>query len=1214
MSEPSLFDLDAPAGAAAPDPADGAERTGRLSFDRIAIVRMPGFEEGGFVLDRLAPGVNLVHGPNASGKSTTARAIRWLLWPPRPGGRAVDGTVGAALRLDGERWEIDVDRDRVRHRRDGAPTDEGPALPPADAADRYTLALHDLLQADVRGDELAAAVAREAAGGYDLEAARAAAGAKPKASRPQKLFDEHEAAAAEARRVADEQRRIAREAEELARWEAELAAARAAQARVARLDAALEHARCRVRLQEARAELAAYPAALERVRGTEDESLADHRRRLEEARGTRERLAAEAAAARRRLEEALLPEDGLPDGVLETLAERRERAARLEQEIDALERELEGARRRRDDVRREIGEAAKTEPETDESDGRLRELTPDAWRPVLELARRADELAGQRATLDGLDEWTAGREGERSGEEIDRRLAAAGAEARLLHDWLRESGGGWRARRPALAAAVALAAIAVWGGLSVAPWLWALAGVAAAVVAWCWLDVAREERRRRFLEEEHARAAGGVAFRFEPDAVGRRLGELETQIAALRLDAERLARRAGLDERRTRLARATEELESERAALVERLGLAPAVGTGEPAPLAAFVQALCRWREADADVRHRERSLAECRRQLDRELEAIRSELGRFGAPADPGRRVSDAASARGAIEALDRRAAAHREAKERLDRLDGPEGEVARAEREAERAEAAIRELFGGLDLADGDDAGLHRLLDRLDEYRAACDCKAKAATALELASSRLPDGEDAAALLERSEDELAAERQEAAAIAATADERLGRIERLRGEIERLRRQHALEDARAAHAAAADALRADRERETRAVVAGELADWVRERTTRTQRPAVLKRAAALFARITGGAFRLDAPAGDPPVFRARDSRAGRTRDLDQLSGGRRLQLLVAARMGFVEEQERGVRVPLVLDETLANSDDESAAALIEAMVEIAREGRQVFYFTAQADEVAKWRAALEGAAGVAWREVDLAAVRRGEEAARAPRGAWEPSARSVPAPGGADRAAYGERLRVPGIDPLRDAGEVHVWHLVEEPATLHALLVRGIERWGELETLLRDGGAGVLGAGDGADSGRTRARIEARARCVSALIESWRIGRGRAVDRAALAESGAVSERFLDEVCDLAARLEGSADALISALEAGEVTGFRSLKIADLAAHLAERGHRDEREVLERAALRERVLTATAAEVAAGDLTLDAVDELLSQVLGPCPADERGE
>jgi hypothetical protein len=47
---------------------------------------------------------------------------------------------------------------------------------------------------------------------------------------------------------------------------------------------------------------------------------------------------------------------------------------------------------------------------------------------------------------------------------------------------------------------------------------------------------------------------------------------------------------------------------------------------------------------------------------------------------------------------------------------------------------------------------------------------------------------------------------------------------------------------------------------------------------------------------------------------------------------------------------------PLVLDETLANRDDGRAHAIMEALLEFAADGRQVFYLTAQPGEVERFR------------------------------------------------------------------------------------------------------------------------------------------------------------------------------------------------------------------------------------------------------------------
>lgn len=1174
-----------------PPTADRPPGGAPLVFERLSVRRMPGFEEGGFTLEDLSSGINVVHGPNASGKTTTGRAIRRLLWPAQeraPGD--AEASLAAVLDLGGERWEIDLDRDRVRVRRDGEPSSP-PPLPPADSADRYSLALHELLQPQVRGEELAAAVAREAAGGYDVEAARQALGARPGPRTQLKARREYEAALARAREVEDEQQRTAAEAESLARLEAEVAGAREARARLGRLEAALERLRCRERLARAREALAAFPPAMERLTGEEAARRAELLDRLESARTKRQEALAAREEERRRLDAAGLPEGGVPDGVLDELGERRERLARLEQDAAQHERELAEARSRRETARRELGEEA--------DDDRLAELRPGDWRAVLELVRRGDALRAEGLELDALAAWI----GDPAPlPEIDRRLERLTEEARVLRGWLREPRRAWGRRAPALVAALVLAAVAATGGLIVHPGVWSLAAVALAVVLWSWADVRREAGRRDFLEDEHRRVVGAEPLPWTREPVERRLEEVEERTGAARAERQRAERQGELDSRRRRLEEAEEALAAERRSLAGGLGLAPGDRDLSPAALAPVVHSLQRWREAQDRVEAGEAALEEAGRRHRRELEAVRSTLVPFHRPEGEeagettlASRVTDAASVRGAVEELCRRGDAHREATSSLRRL---AGDLQRAEEEMERAAAACRELFERLHLEDGDDAGLTRLLDQREYYRTAAHAVRDAETALRLAEEKL-DADDELRTWDRAE--LEAEREEVAERSGRLEELAAELGRVRGEVERVKRHHDLEDALAEVAAKEEELRAERERDADAVVAWVLADWVRERTRGVQRPAVMARAAALFARISGGAFRLLDPVGDPPTLRAEDSRTGATRDLAELSAGRRLQLLVAVRMGFVEEQERGVRVPLVLDETLANSDDASAAALIESVLELAREGRQVFYFTAQADEVSKWRSALEEADALPWREVDLAAVRRLEEERRAPRRTWRPRRPEIPEPEGLDREAYGEELRVPGLDPREEPGAVHLWHLVEEVDALHGLLAHGIERWGELETLLEDAGVDPFGGGE--EGGRLRARATARARCLGVLFRGWRIGRGRPVDRGALAASGAVTDRFLDEVSDLAESVGGDASALLAGLEGGEVKGFRKDKLEELAGFLRDEGYLDERPVAGADELREMAVTRLAAELERGDLAVEAIDELLGRL-----------
>ena len=52
-----------------------------LYFTRIAIDRLDGLEPSGFAIENLEPGINVVYGPNASGKTSLSGAIRQLLAP-----------------------------------------------------------------------------------------------------------------------------------------------------------------------------------------------------------------------------------------------------------------------------------------------------------------------------------------------------------------------------------------------------------------------------------------------------------------------------------------------------------------------------------------------------------------------------------------------------------------------------------------------------------------------------------------------------------------------------------------------------------------------------------------------------------------------------------------------------------------------------------------------------------------------------------------------------------------------------------------------------------------------------------------------------------------------------------------------------------------------------------------------------------------------------
>ncbi len=94
----------------APEVGNARPGRDRLAFREVDVRKAPGIDPGYAIRD-LSPDINIVYGPNASGKSTTARAIQALIWPHPSSlrGHALAGD----FQLDGECWHVEADAGRV---------------------------------------------------------------------------------------------------------------------------------------------------------------------------------------------------------------------------------------------------------------------------------------------------------------------------------------------------------------------------------------------------------------------------------------------------------------------------------------------------------------------------------------------------------------------------------------------------------------------------------------------------------------------------------------------------------------------------------------------------------------------------------------------------------------------------------------------------------------------------------------------------------------------------------------------------------------------------------------------------------------------------------------------------------------------------------------------------------------------------------------------
>jgi hypothetical protein len=642
-------------------------------------------------------------------------------------------------------------------------------------------------------------------------------------------------------------------------------------------------------------------------------------------------------------------------------------------------------------------------------------------------------------------------------------------------------------------------------------------------------------------------------------------------------------------EQLARLAPREEAVEARRAELAALLGVDPKSPTGS---LVWLVERVGAWHDAQAGVEGAEGDLAAARGELAARLAAAGE---RVAALADGG--VAGVAGVAGVVADLKRRQEKFREASAQL-ALAGTQRES------AARTIAALEEersaIFAGTGVEATEEATLREWCEAHASYRAAREEHILATRERDGAVERLKTlpGFDASILEE--DGAVLAQRLDAASREA---EELIRMREdaatIRDRIERAKRSLAVEDAFAEVLRREDALRAARTRDVRSAIADVLVSHLNAETRDHDRPAVFVRAREIFMKITRGRYRLELD-GDSPAFRAVDSTSGIGHALDELSSATRVQLLLAVRIAFVETLEREVQLPLILDETLGNSDDERALAIMEAVLELAASGRQIFYFTAQPDEVGKWRGVLEGR-GIPFSIVDLARSRklsRSIDLQGIPIAA--PRRREVPSPAGRTHLEYGEALLVPAVDPFGPIDSVHLWYLVEDPEALHRLLVEiGTECWGELRALVEYGSGSLV-------DGVLLARIQARARAMEAALELRRIGRGLPVDRSVLITSGLGSSAFLDAVAELCGACGGDARLVLEALDRREVKGFRTTARDGLAEYLDANGYLDDREPLGAGELRARTLASVDQEIRAGLLGVADVDRILELMAGP--------
>ena len=1122
-----------------------------MHLRRLKIHSLPGIERG-FAFEPLSDKVNIVTGPNAIGKSSLARALKYLLADADRRSDPPDLHLEAEFLSGDASWTVRRTGRQVAWMRNGESAAR-PPLPSANQFGLYRLSMESLLDDDVGDQALADALWRTLRGGFDLDRARRHVGSRFGSTEARNLRERGSAL----RKVEGEYSALRTDEADLPSLARRIAASEQASIRVGRLQTAMQLHRAIGARQTCVDALEGFSAHLENLHGDEFKTLKDLEGRSEQLRKRCRTAEIELKTAEDRLERTGL-RDARPD------PEEVSRIERLLRDIDVVS--IERNRAGDDLVQAEaaLGDAKaqlwdnNSPPELDlNSLERAREIIE----PLADLHSRRSVLQ-QRLDLTGEppDESEIGQL--RDGVQALRAWLAAKSVDGIADGIPRTSKG----------SLVAWIALVLVGITALAAYLagawWALAGSLAtgtALILVRFLVHARaglaasplDDARRRFAD-----TGLEPPPRWSVQTVNEHLRRIvESRLDDLLLQKERAEGVQQITQQLKKTHSDIAELEASKNALAEEIGIDPNL-TG--APLLRFVDVTRRWNEARADHARKNSFLEKLDARILEDATRIRGLLAawrdegapRLGATATQ----ADLNALRIAFESLDARLKTAIDAQGTIDEKNR---EIAALNGQINEVDTDITNLFGRAGLEVGAQEDLAQLIDRLEAWQQARAALAEA------------EGEEKRLRLL-----LAGESELVGAVEGNAIDTLGRqlrsAEERAGEhtdlikaetaintrLQEARKSHKLEDAARETDHAAEALK-DKRDEVLLHTATEVLLNEVENAFKTERePDLLRKARRWFEQVTAHAFTLELQ--DKDKFVARDRTQGQLRTLEKLSSGTRMQLLLALRLAWTEDRERGGEsLPLFLDEALTTSDEGRFSVMAQTLSLLAEnEGRQIFYLSARRHEATLWKQATGTAPGV----IDLAAVRFGSAPAD-PDSLRVETPPSLPLPNGLEAETYAIRIDVHPVDPRADAGGVHLFHLLRDDLSL---LHRLLDTWrvgtlGQLESLLSSDAAG------GAISDhQTRQRLLQRCQVARLWSDLWRQGRGRPVDRAVLDQCPAVSDVFLDRAADLSRDLEGDGEELVRALQAGLLKGFYTSKTNELDEWLADKGYIDDALTLE--------------------------------------------
>lgn len=1115
-----------------------------LIIQELSIYKIPGFPSGMESITSLASHINIIAGPNASGKSSTARIIQDMIWKQNIERIHVE----SRLAINEKKWDIKIDNGHYSSQCDGV-DDTLTSLPAYDESKRYFLALHELIKEDDKG--LAQEILRETIGGYDLQKAQQILGFK--GTTPNLGLAEYKGYESNRKQVIDienEQIGVQKEEKKLTILQEKYEEAKSSFHLKQLYEYLIDFLKAKKDYENLVIEKSSYPVEMHFLNGNENAELLKLESKIEENSQGINAILREKDSKGDELLALQIPEEGFDKMVLDELDENVDKLA-------SLERNLESKRVVNTKSEGETQVALSRLFSTLKSEN-LEALDLDNVQDLDSFFEKAHSLLSKKQIHENEIRLLNKEKQKQNYTEEDLHTGI-----RLLLNWFQKDATASGSLPQSLWILWVLGLITVtltyffgWIGLI---------GVVAMLlyVLFKGRDTNSDPLRKTRVTD-FKKTGLPEPTSWQEEEVSRRLEELHQELQVVKYQNSITRRLMELEDLLELIQPDFQILEAERQSWINKLSDIPELtihNIESYSGLYWFLKNLQKWQKYNNELQANRLSYEEESKIYLESLAHINLILTDVHvAPA------SDTASAKAILKNMNddenRRSALIRDIRNLEQRKVALKGLN-------ENYEEEISSIYTKLKLEIGAKGEISDLLSKKEVYE-------HCVTEFEHASRRLTEKEkqlqdhamyaDIQKELPTLQIEEAEKRKERYAVLSNQVEALNtEIATIEAHISKEKTGHKLEVALTAKESALDHLEQNYLNTIGSITGDVIVNALKKRTQEHSKSKVFNRANELFNKITHGHYELILDDNEGGTFKAKDTVLNQGLPLDHLSSGTRIQLLIAVRLAFIESQELGIKLPILADEVLANSDDLRAKQIIEALIEISKEGRQVFYFTAQTDELQKWKEYIARHPEINGKIIVLKG-RISEQLNYDQVVQTEMptlSFTNVPSPGTYSNEEYHKLLSPPSYNLLKHTPEqLYLSYLIEDNELLHACLQRDIQRYGHLKSFVK-----YQGEIEGLEASTLKG-IDRKVELLDFYQELFQKGRPKPIDREVLLDSDCVSNTFIDAVYNRLEELDYNPERLIESLRAGGVSRFSRGKIGEFEEYLFEKGYldRDER------------------------------------------------